>query len=759
LRSDETLMTVMSAIGTASAWQSSTERRDHNRCNPLATVHQFAVRLRPNILGTTIGYKFSQLIWPGRSRIAGRGAMAPVFIWIRMDLPNAQLQPPVPSSPTQHEVRHIRELTKGRRHAEALVAAEALTVIAPDNCDVLYLIAVNLRCLHRFSEALAILERLEQHHPQFSRLYQERGHCCVAMRDAPRAIDAFRRAVNINPALTTSWSMLERLYRMTANAKNAALAAEQVATLRNLPPEVVHAGSLFSDGELTGAENIVRAYLLRVGNQIEAMRLLARIGIARGVFEDAELLLEAVLKLAPDYRAARHDYVRALVERHKYLRASEELEMLLSLEPNNAQYLALCAAAYVGLGEQEKAISIYRQHLARAPEAAALQLSLAHLLKTIGRRQEAIHAYRAAATVRTDFGDAYWSLANLKTYRFTDDEIACMRAAESAPGTARVDRYHLCFALGKALEDRREYAESWRHYKQGNMLKRSETRYRPEIIEINTHAQIEVCTREFFAARRSVGTASTEPIFILGLPRSGSTLLEQILASHSRVEGTQELAEIPQIVLHLQGRDPDLDLDKPRYPGVLSQLGPEDFLRLGEKYIGETRRYRTDRSYFIDKMPNNFRHVGLIHLLLPNAKIIDARREPMACCFSNFKQLFASGQEFTYGIEDIARYYRTYLDLMQHWDDVLPGRVLRVWHEDVVEDLEGNVRRILEFCGLEFEPACVEFHKTERSVRTASSEQVRQPIFREGLDQWRNYEPWLDPLKHALGDALARSNQ
>jgi tetratricopeptide (TPR) repeat protein len=663
-----------------------------------------------------------------------------------MNLPTAQLQPTILSSPTEFEVRRIRELTQDRRHAEALAAADALMVTVSENCDILYLIAVNQRCLRRFSEALATLERLEQQHPQFSRLYQERGHCCAAMRDAPRAIDAFRRGVNINPALTASWSMLERLYRMTADAKNAALAAEQVATLRNLPPEVVRAGSLFSDGELTLAENIVRAYLLRVGNHIEAMRLLARIGIARGVFEEPELLLEAVLKLAPDYRAARHDYVGALVERHKYQRAREELETLLKLEPGNVQYLALYAAAHVGLGEQEQAISIYRQ--------TDLHLSLAHLLKTVGRRQESIRAYRAAAAARADFGDAYWSLANLKTYRFTDDEIARMRAAESAPGTSRVDRYHLCFALGKALEDRGEYAESWRHYEQGNMLKRSEIRYRPEIIETHTRRQIEVYTREFFAAREAVGAASADPIFILGLPRSGSTLLEQILASHSRVEGTQELAEIPRIVLDLQGRDSGLD--NRNYPGVLSQLEPEDFLRLGEKYISETRIYRKDKSYFIDKMPNNFRHIGLIHLLLPNAKIIDARREPMACCFSNFKQLFASGQEFTYGIEDIARYYRTYLDLMQHWDEMLPGRVLRVWHEDVVEDLEGSVRRILDFCGLEFEPACVDFHKTKRSVHTASSEQVRQPIFREGLDQWRNYEPWLDPLKDALGDALVR---
>ena len=317
-----------------------------------------------------------------------------------------------------------------------------------------------------------------------------------------------------------------------------------------------------------------------------------------------------------------------------------------------------------------------------------------------------------------------------------------------------MDRYHLCFALGKGFEDRGEYEKSWVYYERGNAFKRSESRYRPEVIETNTRKQIEICSREFFIKRLGVGAKSAEPILILGLPRAGSTLLEQILASHSKVEGTQELSDIPRMALGLQGRVPDLN--NPRYPGALADMKPEDFLRLGEKYLTDTRVYRTGKPHFIDKAPNNFRHIGLIHLMLPNAKIIDARREPMACCFSNLKQLFASGQEFTYSISDIARYYRTYLDLMQHWDEVLPGKVLRVWHEEVVEDLEGNVRRILDFCGLEFERACVEFYKTERSVRTASSEQVRQPIYREGLDQWKNYEAWLGPLREALGDALLR---
>ncbi len=379
---------------------------------------------------------------------------------------------------------------------------------------------------------------------------------------------------------------------------------------------------------------------------------------------------------------------------------------------------------------------------------------MGHALKTIGQVPQAICAYRAAAAARPDFGDAYWSLANLKTYRFTDVEIARMRAEEASPAIAPEDRWHLCFALGKALEDRGETAESWACYERGNALKRAESRYRPEIIETNTRKQVEVCSRDFFEARAGWGDPRPDPIFIVGLPRSGSTLIEQILASHSQVEGTQELSDIQRIVLDLQGRDPDLD--EPRYPAAMAGLAQEDFHRLGEKYLADTQVYRSRRPFFIDKMPNNFRHIGLIHLMLPNARIIDARREPMSCCFSNLKQLFAHGQEFTYSAEDIARYYRTYLELMRHWDEALPGRVLRVHHEDVVDDLEGSVRRLLDHCGLAFEPACVDFHKSDRSVRTPSSEQVRQPIFRDGLDQWRKFEPWLGPLRVALGDALER---
>ena len=655
-------------------------------------------------------------------------------------------------SAVELEVRRIRELVNARRFAEGLRAADALLVAVPENRDVLYLRAHAQRLRGDIPAALASLAGLERLHPRFSRLYQERGHCYVALKQASEAIDAFLHGVRINPALPVSWSMLEGLYRITGQAANAAAAAAHVATLKELPPEVVTATTLFSDGELAEAEQLIRAFLIKHGDHVEAMRLLARIGLERDVLDDAQLLLEAVLDLAPDYHAARFDYAQVLIKRHMYPQAREQAEKLLAADRLERNYRTLYAMTYVGLGMHERAIVLYRELLASATHPAELHLSIAHSLKTLGRRDEAIAEYHAAAAARAGYGDAWWSLANLKTYRFEDAELQQIRAAESAASTPVVDRYHLCFALGKALEDRQQYAESFEFYSRGNALKRSECHYRPELFELNTRLQIEVCTPELFARHQDGGAPAADPIFIVGLPRSGSTLIEQILASHSAVEGTQELADIPRIVVDLRGREPEPD--NPRYPAVLAQLSAEDYRRLGAKYLSDTRMYRTGKARFIDKMPNNFRHVGLIHLMLPNAKIIDARREPMACCFGNLKQLFASGQEFAYSVEDIARYYRTYLQLMRHWNAVLPGRVLRVQHEDLVNDLEGNVRRLLDYCELEFEPACVEFHKTERSVRTASSEQVRQPIYREGLDQWRHYEPWLGRLREALGDAL-----
>jgi tetratricopeptide (TPR) repeat protein len=656
---------------------------------------------------------------------------------------------------TASEPARILALLRQHQFAEALAAAEALLEAAPGQRDALLFKAIAQRYLGRIPGALETLAELERHHPRFSRLHEERGHCFVFLKQAPQAIDAFLTAVNLNHALPNSWRMLEGLYRMTRQEKDRATAESQVAALQKVPLEVVTATGLFVDGDLDLAEPMVRAYLLKHGDQVEAMRLLANIGTARKVYDDAELLLRAVLELAPGYRVARKEYAEVLIALHRYQEARRHIELLLRDEPRNRLYRTLSATISVGLGEHEAAIESYRELLQGTPQDADLHLSIAHALKTLGHRPEAIDSYRRAAACRPTFGDAYWSLANLKIYQFTDEELARMRAALATPAIDPVDRYHLCFALAKALEDRHEYSESFDYYQRGNALKRAESKYRAEIIENNTRQQIEVCTREFFAGREGSGVPNPDPIFIVGLPRSGSTLIEQILASHSKVEGTQELAIVQQIVGNLRGRDPDLN--NPRYPRILKQMQPEEFRALGAQYLAASEIYRSGKPFFIDKMPNNFRHLGLIRLMLPNAKIIDARREPMACCFSNFKQLFANGQEFTYSIEDIARYYRTYLELMRHWDRVLPGWVLRIHHEDLVDDLEANVRRILDFCRLEFQPQCIEFHKTVRTVRTASSEQVRQPLYREGLDQWRNFESRLGPLSEALGDALERA--
>ena len=641
----------------------------------------------------------------------------------------------------------IRDLTARRSHREALAAIASLEPTCATSREALYLTAVNQRCLGHNAAALSTLDQLTQQHPQFSRAYEERGHCFVALNDFPAAIESFQRGVSINAALPSSWEMLQRLHSARGDARNAAIAAEQRARLLRLPAQIVHAGSLFCDGELALAESVLHDFVRSSGRHVEALRLLGRLAHQRNALDEAELLLEETVRLAPDYRAAAADYARVLIDRQRYQEALNALASLLRLETENADFLALKATALAGTGEHQRAIELFRRVLGTTLAWPHLHLLLGHSLKATGRQQEAIESYRSAAAARAGFGDAYWSLANLKTYRFTDEEIARMRSEESKPDAPVVDRYHLCFSLGKAFEDLGDYAQSWGYYERGNALRRTQSRYQPGLTENAVRALIELCTRDFFLEREGAGAPDFAPIFIVGLPRSGSTLIEQILASHSKVDGTRELQDIERIARELGATDA-------HYPGALASLRAEDFRRLGERYLGDTLVYRGGKPFFIDKMPNNFLHVGLIHLILPNARIIDVRREPMACCFSNFKQLYASGQEFSYTIDHIARYYRGYLELMDHWDKVLPGRVLKVQYENVIEDFEPSVRGILEFCGLELEPACVEFYKTERAISTASSEQVRQPIFREGLTQWRRYEPWLGSLRDALGETL-----
>ncbi len=658
------------------------------------------------------------------------------------------LETPQDLADLEMAVKRLQDTLAKGHYAEALEGARAKLPLDPGNRDLLYLVAVSERMLQRIPEALETLAALEAYHPRYPRTFQERGHCHIFRRDAAEAIRAFERAVQLNPALPASWSALQALYRMVDRPADATNAADHVAKLASLPVAVTTARSMVADGNHRDAEALIRPYLVEHPDDVEAIRLLANIARENEFNNDAAVLLERALQLAPSYNAARYDYVLTLINLHKHRRALEEVEMLLSAEPDNPGAHVTHAGILLALGEVDRAIELYRESIAQAPGDSELVQSLGHALKTNGQPAEAVDCYRRAAELRPGFGEPFWSLANLKTYRFTDDELNQMRRFEAAPIVQRVDRYHLCFALGKGLEDGGEYAESFKYYERGNALKKADARYSPDLQEQAALRQREICTPEFFAVHRGWGCDARAPIFVVGLPRAGSTLLEQILASHSQIEGTMELANVPRLVGSLGGHDQATDA---RYPGVLTQLTSEQCLAFGAEYMRDTLDYRTGKPYFIDKMPNNFRNIALIQLMLPNALIIDARRDAMDCCFSNFKQLFATGHQFSYSLEDIGRYYRSYVEMMDHWERVLPGRVLKVNHEDVLADLEGSVRRILDYCGLPFEPACVEFHKTQRRVHTASSEQVRRPINRDGVDQWRPYAPWLGPLKEVLG--------
>lgn len=598
-----------------------------------------------------------------------------------------------------------------------------------------------------FAAALAVLSDLERRQPGSGRVAQERGHYERARGREPAALVAYERSVMLNDALVESWAALEQLYRSAGRINDAEIAAAWNSRLTKLPLPLMRGSSLLNEGDVDQAEQLIRGYLQTHGGHVEGMRLLAQIGVKTHVLDDAEMLLEHVLTAAPSYHDARYEYASVLLERRRYYPALLQARALLAVQPANRNYLILYASACDGLGECDEALRVYQRLSEHNPEDAELKVAMAHVQRACGKTQEAVQNLRAAAASPKSFAGACLGLSNLKTYRFADEEIARMRAMEAAPGTPLAERYQLCFALGKALEDRADFAASFGYYERGNVLKRSELNHKPDAVERAMRLQASVCTAEFFAARRGSGCPRPDPIFIVGLPRSGSTLIEQILASHSQVDGTIELPDIPRLVHQFRNRDGS---DTPRYPAILAEIGPAELSLMGEAYLAETRVFRKGAPYFVDKMPSNFRDIGFIHLILPNAKIIDARREPMACCFGNFKQLFTHGMEFKYSLAEIGRYYCNYVELMDHWDRVLPGKILRVQHEDVVEDLEGSVRRLLEFCGLPFEPACLEFHRTERTVRTVSSEQVRRPIYREGLDQWRNFEPWLGPLKSAL---------
>jgi tetratricopeptide (TPR) repeat protein len=645
-----------------------------------------------------------------------------------------------------------QQLLKAGKLGEALRAAEQELVDNPQDVDTLYCKAVAQRYLDRAGDALQTLEELKAINPHYARAFQEAGHNHKHLGDLGRAREAYQQAVDLNRALIASWRELVAIYKQQEARQAYAAAKAEYDRLSILPPELVTVTSLIQENKLYRAEKLCRDFLQKTPHHIEAMRLLAILGMRLFVYDDAEFLLESCVELQPDYWLARLDYVKVLHKRQKFEKALEQAIILRDRFPGNYVFDLTFANQSVAIGNFEEALRVYDKVIAANPDFDQTFVSRGHALKTIGRIEEGIESYRAAYRVRADYGDAYWSLANLKTYRFTDEEIAQMRVQIERSETPADDRFHLCFALGKALEDREQYAESFACYVKGNKLRRSGLRYDPDRLPLAMQRQMETCTQELFEKKASVGGDYRDPIFIVGMPRAGSTLLEQILASHSLIDGTMELPNIIATAHRLNGRR--LVTQEANYPNVLIDMKDEHFKKLADAYIEDTAIHRKGAPKFIDKMPNNFMHVGLIHLMLPNAKIIDARRHPMACCFSGFKQLFADGQEFTYRPEDIVSYYKSYVELMRHWDAVLPGKVLRVHYEHVVDDAESQVRRILDFLDVPFEEACLSFYQTDRLVRTPSSEQVRQPIYRRGLEYWRNFEPYLDVMKTGLADEI-----
>ena len=660
------------------------------------------------------------------------------------------------SSPLADQVKKAEELLRAGHVREAHGFLKPLVDKHPKHIEFLYCYAVCHRLLSQWEQAAKHLDSLLAISPKFGRAFQERGHLLRVLGRLNEANQSYRQAVEHNPALLSSWEGIRSTLPKNAPSDYRSHVEGQVNLLTSLPPTIRSVQSLRYEKKDYRAEQLCRAFLQKNPRHVEGMRQLALIAQDQGMLNDAEFLLESAIEFDPDSTAVRISYMDVLHKRQKFDKSLAEAERLLGAQPDIPLFRLAHAHQLNAIGEFERALTIYDDILKNHPNSTLasprLHLSRGHALKTFGRTDDAIASYQNAYRARETFGDAYWSLANLKTYRFGDAELNQMMQLVGREDVEPEDRAHLHFALGKAFEDSEDFAKSFEHYTQGNQIRHKQTGYDSKVMTARMRLQRYVCTREFFDARRGVGSPAQDPIFIVGLPRAGSTLLEQILASHSQVDGTLELHHISTIAQQLDGRR--REKDEPRYPGTLAHLKPETFKVIANRFLEETQVHRKQKPLFIDKMPNNFRHIGLIRLILPNAKIIDARREPMASCFSGYKQLFASGQEFTYGLRDIGSYYQDYVELMNHWDEVLPGFVLRVQYEDVVDDLETQVRRILDFCKLPFESACVNFHETKRAVRTPSAEQVRQPIYREGLEQWRNYETWLTPLREALGPAL-----
>ncbi|MDO9490095.1 MAG: sulfotransferase [Sphingomonadaceae bacterium] len=636
-----------------------------------------------------------------------------------------------------------------------LAAEQAREILAalPGQPQAMLILGTALRLSGSLGEAVAVLDPLAAAHPKVAGVQLELGLVRAASGDADAAVAALRAATTLKPDLAPAWRALADELMASGDAAAADAAYAQLIRASTTDPRLIAAATALCEDRLAVAERSLRDHLKRAPTDVAAIRMLAEVAARIGRVADAETLLRRALELAPSFEAARHNLATLHYRENRHAEALAELETLLDADPANPGYRNLQAAAFARIGEYGRAIEVYDAVLAAHPRQPKVWMSYGHALKTVARTPESIAAYRRATELAPQFGEAWWSLANLKTFRFTDADLTTMRGQLARGDIGDDDRFHLHFALGKALEDAGAYAESFGHYRDGNALRRAGIDYDADENAAHVARSKALFTREFLSARARQGCADPDPIFIVGLPRAGSTLIEQILASHSQVEGTHELPDIIAIARSLGERG--ADDESRRYPGTLAGLEPEALQALGRRYLDGTRIQRkTDRRFFIDKMPNNFAHAGLIRLILPNARIIDARRHPIGCCFSAYKQHFARGQNFTYDLTELGRYYADYVELMAHFDAVAPGAVHRIIYEELVADPETHIRRLLDHIGLPFEEGCLRWWETDRAVRTPSSEQVRQPIFTDAADHWRHYEAWLDPLKAALGSVL-----
>ena len=651
-------------------------------------------------------------------------------------------------------IERASKAIRDSRFVEGLSFLETNLSKDPNHKDSLYLAAVCSRYLKNYKDSKEYLNNLLIQAPDMGRAYQELGHLCKAIGENEEAASHYRQACELNPALVASWKSLFNYFNKRNNKAAAEHAHEQIKKLDSLPPILLYISQILNEGRLAIAEQKCREFLKKNPTNVYAMSLSSDIAKKFGYFDDAEILLENAVKFSPDDGEIRMKYALILRLKQKFTKTMEQVNILCEKFPDNLSYQAQKASEIMQNGYHSEAIDLFEKIIKENPYNFSAMTSKGHAEKTLGKTDKAIESYKSAYKIKNDHGEAYFSLSNLKTYKFSDKELDVMKNQLKRVDLTLKDKAYFHFALAQGCEAIGDYEEAFKNLDMGNKIKKEQSKYTIEKMNKELQAQIDVCDEKFFEKLGNGGHDANDPIFILGLPRAGSTLIEQILASHSMVDGTLELPNILSMAQSFRGDDIYGNLGN--YPKTMRSLTLEKRQELGKSFIDDTRIHRKNAPRFTDKMPNNFRHIGLIHLILPNAKIIDARRYPLDCCFSMFKQLFAQGQEFTYGLAEAGNYYNSYVKLMNHWNKVLPNRILRVNNEDIIDDLEGQVIRMLDFLELPFEESCIKFYETDRSVRTASSEQVRKPINKSGMDRWKPYAKNLKTLVDNLDEDLLK---